>query len=109
VYFARELRGERSDGLPHYLEGRQLFFQKRFEEAVALHDEALRLGLPTPELHAEAVRVRAVALFAIGKLADARAGFALLAQLCEQNAGLGYGIEAADWLERIRFMLLRGA
>ena len=70
-------------------------------------ERALQLGLPTPELHAEAVRVRAVALFAIGKLEDARAGFAKLAQLCEQAPGLGYAVEAADWLERIRFMQRR--
>jgi len=106
VYFARELRSERADGLPHYLEGRQLFFQKRFEESVQLHDEALRLGLPTPELNAEAVRVRAVALYAIGKLDDAKRGFQQLAELCERSPALGYGTEALDWLERIRFVLL---
>lgn len=103
VYFARELRSERADGLPQYLEARQLFFQGRLEESVVLHDEALRLGLPTPELEAEAVRVRAMALFASGKLDVARAGFERLWQLNEQRPGLGYGTEARDWLERIRF------
>jgi hypothetical protein len=103
VYFARELRSERSDGLSHYLEARQLHFQGRFAESVALHDEALRLGLPSPELAAEAVRVRAVALFALGKLEGARAGFQALWDLNEQNPSLGYGTEARDWLERIRF------
>lgn len=104
VYFARELRGERGDGLPHYLEARQLFFQGRLKESIALHDEALRLGLPTPELTAEAVRVRAMALFAAGELAGARAGFRALEQLTERSPSLGYGTETADWLERIRFM-----
>jgi tetratricopeptide (TPR) repeat protein len=103
VYFARELRGERNDGLAHYLEARQMYFQGRLAESVALHDDALRLGLPSPELEAEAVRLRAVALFALGKLADARAAFQALWDLNEKNPSLGYGTESADWLERIRF------
>lgn len=103
VYFARELRSERQDGLPQYLEARQLFFQQRFAESIELNAQALRLGLPTEELTAEALRVRAIALFATGELDEAAWVFRRLLQLNEASPSLGYGTEARDWLERISY------
>ena len=104
VYFARELRTERGDGIPQYLEARQLFFQQRFSESIVLHEDALRLGLPTLELTSEAMRVQAIALFAVGKLDDAQRVFSALQQLTTSNPGLGYATEAEDWLKRIAFV-----
>jgi tetratricopeptide (TPR) repeat protein len=100
VYFARELRAERSDGLPMYLEARQLYFQKRFIESEQLSAQALALGLPTAELSAEGLRMQAMAAFASGELGRSRELFSALAQ---QPASLGYELEARDWLERIAF------
>jgi hypothetical protein len=100
VYLARELRSERKDGLPHYLEARQLFFQKRYRETAALLAEARALGLPSPELSAEALRVQAVASYGDGALGEARALFTLLSHL---PAELGFTLEAGDWLSRIAF------
>jgi len=107
VYFTRELRAERTDGIPQYLEARQMFFQKRFSESVALNDDALSLGVPTLELRAEAVRLRAIALFALGKLPAARWAFQQLGKIHEQHPGLGYGAEAAYWLVRTFFVVRR--
>jgi hypothetical protein len=100
VYLARELRQARADGLPHYLEARQLFFQKRFAETAALLAEARALGLPSQELAAEALRVQGVATYALSDLTEARALFTLLSHLPPE---LGFGIEAGDWLARIAF------
>jgi hypothetical protein len=99
VHLARELRTERSDGLPSYLEARQLYFQKRFALAAPLLAEAQHLGLPTPELSAENLRLLAITRFATGELE-------LSAQLFEQFAGHdnpGRAADAQDWLARITF------
>ncbi len=98
VYFARELRSERSDGLPLYLESRQLYFQERFEPSEALLLSARTLGLPSPELDTEALRMQAVAAFVRGDLPAARA---LFNELARAPDSLGYAIEAQDWLTRI--------
>jgi hypothetical protein len=99
VHLAYALRSERSDGLPHYLEARQLYFQHRFEPAAQLLQEARARGLPTQELALEALRVQANSRFATGDLPGAQALF--------QQLGIGDDpgrlAEAEDWLARIRF------
>lgn len=99
VYLARELRNERGDGLPHYLEARQLFNQGRFPETAGLIAEARARGLPTTELDIEALRVEATSRFAAGDLAHARA---LWGRLWRQDDP-AQRAEASDWLARIRY------
>jgi hypothetical protein len=100
VHLTRELRSVRDDGLPQYLEARQLFFQARFAYASALLREARARGLPTPELTAEALRVEGVSRVALGELEQA-------AELFGKYANTGSAARAAeadDFLARIRFM-----
>lgn len=99
VYLCRELRLERMDGLPYYLEARQLLGRERFTEAVELLGESRQLGLPSPELLLEARRIEAIGQFAVGAL-DASA--ALWSELAAAPGQLGIQAEARDWLERIR-------
>ncbi len=98
VYLTRELRAERSDGLPQYLEARQLFNRQRYAEAAGLLAQARTLGLPTPEIAIEALRVQAICCFGAGQLDASRT---LWRQLQAMNPGAGLQAEAADWLERI--------
>ena len=97
VHLARELRAERSDGLPQYLEARQLYFQKRFARAAALLGEARRLGLPTRELQSEATRVEAISLYATSDLAGATARF----QELRDDGVPAHRADAEDWLSHI--------
>jgi tetratricopeptide (TPR) repeat protein len=99
VHLARELRALRGDGLPHYLEGRQLLFQERFARAASLLTTALQLGLPTPELTREAQRTLALASFGSGDLAAAERWFGVMAR----DPALGRAAEGLDGLARIRF------
>ena len=99
VHIARELRSERSDGLPHYLEARQLHFAERFEEAAALLAQARSRGLPHRELSLEARRMEAVSRFAAGDLE--RSAQLWRAQALEEDPAMA--LEADDWLARIRF------
>jgi hypothetical protein len=98
IHVARELRSERTDGLPQYLEARQLYTRERFAEASELLSQARRLSLPTRELALEATRLLATAHFANGAL-DASA--ALWKQLQAAPEQLGLQAEARDWLARI--------
>lgn len=98
VYLMRELRAERSDGLPHYLEARQLFFRGRYGESAALHAQARELGLPTEDIEIEALRVQAISEYGRGNLPQARRLFHQLRTLPVEQA---LGVEAEDWLERI--------
>jgi hypothetical protein len=103
VYLSRELRSLRNDGLPHYLEARQLFFQARFAHAARLLREARALGLPTPELRAEALRVEGICRIATGELTQAAELFRDYAQ----SGGAARSAEADDFLARIRFLATR--
>jgi hypothetical protein len=102
VYIARELRNYRQDGLPHYFEARQLFFDRHYQQAASLLAQARILGLPTPLLTLEATRLEAIAHFATH---DYGASTALWTSLKQQSSTseLGQTIEASDWLERIAF------
>jgi tetratricopeptide (TPR) repeat protein len=99
VYLARELRPLRQDGLPEYLEGRQLFFQGRYGHAAELFGHAVGKSLPTAELMAEALRVEAISRLAVLQLERAAQLFQAYAQ-----TGSAHRAEAEDYLERIRFM-----
>jgi hypothetical protein len=105
VYLARELRTLRDDGLPQYLEARQLFFQGRFEYAAALLSQARARGLPTDELRAEALRVEAISRLALREYDRAQPLFDAFAQ----TGSAAHANEAADYLARIRFMRSRRA
>lgn len=100
VYLTRELRALRSDGLPQYLEARQLFFQARFKYAAELLRDARAKGLPSPELEAEAVRVEAISRLALYEFDEARALF----QLFGRTGSAAHASEAEDYLARIRFL-----
>ena len=105
LYLTRELRAVRSDGLPQYLEARQLFFQMRFAHAAHLLRTARALGLPTAELRAEALRVEAICRLGTDELAVA----AELFEAYAQSGGAARRAEADDFLARIRFMSLPAA
>jgi hypothetical protein len=99
VHLARELRAERRDGLPHYLEARQLYMRERFTEAASLLAQARGLGLPTPELALEALRIEAIARYGDGAHEASRE---LWQELAAESTDLAVRAEAADWLQRIR-------
>jgi hypothetical protein len=101
VHLTRELRTERPDGLPHYLEARQLLFQERYEHAAELLATSRNLGLPSEELRAEAVRTEALARFFLRQWDHADR---LLAEVQRLPADLGMNVEALDLRERIAFM-----
>ena len=100
VHIARELRSERSDGLPHYLEARQLYFHEHFIPAATLFTTALTVGLPSAELNAEARRLEALCLLASGKLDAARQRYQ---ELSRQGTAASRW-EARDFLARIAFL-----
>jgi tetratricopeptide (TPR) repeat protein len=100
VYLTRELRTLRTDGLPQYLEGRQLFFAGRYEYAASLFDTALRLTLPSAELSAEALRVAGISRLALRQLDLAAPLFAAYGR----SGSAARESEAADFSARIRFL-----
>jgi hypothetical protein len=100
VYLTRELRAVCDDGLPQYLEARQLFFQARFEYAAELLADARARGLPSDELRWEALRVEAISRLALHEYDRAQPLFEAFAQ----TGGAAHANEAADYLARIRFM-----
>jgi hypothetical protein len=99
VHIVRELRSERSDGLPHYLEARQLASREKFAEAAALLAEARRLGLPSREVSLEALRVEAASRYGAGERDAART---LWLEFRGEQPGLDLVAEADDWLARIK-------
>ncbi len=98
VHLMRELRAERSDGLAHYLEARQLFFRDRYADSDALHAQARGLGLPTADIEVEALRVHAISAVGSGHLKRAAR---LFRELRARDVELALQVEASDWLERI--------
>ena len=83
-----------------YLAGRQLFLAERFVPAL----EALRVGdvatLGESRVLAEVQRMRAIAMYRNGDLAEAAAAFSALAE--DESRPTGTRDAAADWLDRIR-------
>lgn len=98
VHLARELRREREDGLPYYLEARQLFTRERFGDAAGLLHDALQRGLPSEELRLEALRLAGMSRFGAGDLDAAATVFHELDATPDQ---LGLQAEGRDWLQRI--------
>jgi hypothetical protein len=98
VYLLRELRAERTDGLPQYLEARQLYGRERYAEAAELLARAQRLTLPTREIAIEARRIEAISRYGAGDPLQAQRLFREL-----DTAGVEPALraEANDWLERI--------
>jgi hypothetical protein len=103
VYLARELRVERSDGLPQYLESRQLIAQQRFGHGARLLAEARNAGLPTRELMAEALRIDGLANYASGDFDAAERAYRAFGS----DGSAAHEAEAEDFLQRIRFSKIR--
>jgi hypothetical protein len=105
VYLARELRAVRDDGLPHYLEARQLATRERFAEAAELFAQARARGLPSTELALEALRLQALASAGQGDLSGARALYGELRS--SRDAPQAMRDEAEEWLARIAWLAAR--
>jgi tetratricopeptide (TPR) repeat protein len=105
VHLARELRLQRSDGLPQYLEARQLLAQARFAHAARLLAEARAAGLPTRELSAEALRIDGIANYAIGELDASERSYRAFGS----DGSTAHAAEAEDFLQRIQFSRQRVA
>jgi len=99
IHLARELRDLRSDGLPYYLEARQLYFRQRYSLAANLLQKARQATLPTKRLRFEALRLEGTARFAVDQFTDSKTLFARL----EREADGAYRVESRDWMERIRY------
>jgi hypothetical protein len=99
VYLARELRRTRSDGLPQYLEARQLIAQGRFGHGATLLAEARSLELPTSEITAEALRIDGLANYAIGDFDAAERAF----RAYGASGPDARTADANDFLSRIRY------
>lgn len=100
VHLARELRRARGDGLPQYLEARQLMLREKHALAAELLAQARALGLPTPELSFEALRNEAASRFGAGQLEVAGA---LWTRVRAEAPAIALYDEADEWLARIAF------
>ena len=100
VHIARELARERSDGLPAYLEARQLSSARRYADVVPLLETALERGLPTALLKTEARRMLGAALWATGQRAASARLWASAAR--DSRSTEAERLEARDWLARAR-------
>ncbi len=98
VHLAERLRALRDDGLGAYLAARQMHYASEFALAIPLFEEAKRAGLPTDRLARENARLYGAALFAEGRVAEARAHFAQ-----HEDASGVLGEQARDWVARCTF------
>jgi tetratricopeptide (TPR) repeat protein len=87
--------------LLHYLLARQLASKSRWAEVVTELSPPIPSQLPDARFTREADRVRAQALFHLGRYDEARAIFAALAH--DPEAGTGAQLEADDWRQRCDF------
>jgi tetratricopeptide (TPR) repeat protein len=99
IHLARELRPYRTDGLPYYLEARQLYFRQRYAIAATLLQKARQATLPTEKLSLEALRLEGIARFALDQFIDSRTLFTKL----ERETNSADRVEAQDWKGRIRY------
>jgi tetratricopeptide (TPR) repeat protein len=88
-------------GLYHYLLGRQLFARGRFADAAEELAWPAAEKLPDARFDREAARLRAVALYRLGRIGEAHAQFARLAT--DPDATEGARLEAEDWRARCDF------
>jgi len=95
---ARTFGADRADPVLRYLVGRQLVNHGRYEEALELIPRA-PTGLD-PRVHAECSRLRAVALFHLGRLEESARAFGALS--ADPRRPRGARDAAADWIDRIR-------
>lgn len=94
---ARAAEGAGDDPVLRYLVARQLFLHERFEASLAaLGDPAAQRE---PRVRAEARRMRATALFHLGRLDESAAGFRALAD--DPTRPQGTRDAARDWVDRI--------
>lgn len=100
VHLARSLAEERRDGLPAYLEARQLAATRHHADAAALLAHALERGLPTRLLTREAERLHATSLWAAGRRDESARRWATIA--ARTDLGEAARLEARDWLVRAR-------
>jgi hypothetical protein len=91
----------RRDGLPYYLEARQLINAGRSDLALPLIREARTLGLATRRLRVEGLRMHGSSAFLNGQLDEAKACYDELR--AQPDASLAERLEAQDFLARIAF------
>ena len=101
MHVIRDLREQRDDGLPLYLEARQLVSADRPDLAQRLLREALALGLPSDRIRTEALKMQARSAYAVGSLGEADAIATELER--RDDASLAEREEARDWRARIAF------
>lgn len=87
--------------LYHYLLARQLYARGRWADVVRELTHPAAEPLPDARFDAEAGRILGAALFRLGRLAEARARFARLAD--DTTLPAGTRLEAADWVRRCDF------
>ncbi|HEY2748029.1 MAG TPA: hypothetical protein VGL86_25575, partial [Polyangia bacterium] len=89
------------DALLHYLLGRQLYARGRFTDAADELGRSLAGPLPDGRFIREAVKMRAMALFRLGKRSEAREIFQALS--FDPNAPEGARLDARQWALRCDF------
>ncbi len=101
MHVIRDLREHRDDGLPLYLEARQLAAADRPDLAQRLLREALARGLPGARIRTEALKMQVRASYAAGSLSEAEAVASELER--RDEATLAEQEEARDWRARVAF------
>ncbi len=91
------------DALLRYLLGRQLFQRGRFADAADELGRSLAGPLPDGRFIREAVKMRAMALFRLGKRAEAREIFQAIS--FDPNAPEGARLDAKQWVARCDFKM----
>ena len=91
------------DALVHYLLGRQLYGRGRFADAAGALARSLAGTLPDGRFIREAVKMRAMALFRLGKRGEAREIFQAIS--FDPNAPEGARLEAKQWVARCDFKM----
>jgi hypothetical protein len=101
VHVARLLHDVRDDGLPAYLESRQMLRVSKWADAAALLRESRARGLPTRLLRVEARRMLGIAAYASGDLATSEAMWHEALDGPDAVSLGGERADAEDFLRRI--------
>jgi len=93
----------KEDGLVRYLMARRYLAADDVHGAIESLEDALSLGLESPLVRYEALRLKAVCLLRLGKIRQARKLFMLV----RGDAGISEGLKTAldDWTDRCDIML----